>query len=147
MSIRRFEQGSSMAWTAVFLITVLSPLMLLVIDGARLLYIRGRLQTATDAACEDAAWAAGDRPAYIDTGQTQFGNEGYVFEVAQNTFWNTLDENTRMAFTPGLSVSLDYANNQILCSGMAQVPVLINAIVSTPVVNVQASAIAAIRFR
>ena len=55
MSIRRVEQGSSMAWTAVFLITVLSPLMLLVIDGARLLYIRGRLQTATDAACEDAA--------------------------------------------------------------------------------------------
>jgi uncharacterized membrane protein len=63
-----------MAWTAIFLATVLLLLMLFVIDGSRLLYVRGRLQTATDAACEDAAWAAGDRPNYMDTGQTRLGN-------------------------------------------------------------------------
>ena len=71
MHEKRLEGGSSLAWTAVFLITVLLPLMLLIVDGARLLYIRGRLQTAADAACEAAAWEAGDRPEYINTGQTR----------------------------------------------------------------------------
>ncbi len=50
-----------MAWTAVFLAFVVIPLMALVADGARMFYVRGRLQTATDAACEDAAWSAADR--------------------------------------------------------------------------------------
>jgi len=144
---RNPEQGSSMAWTAVFLTTVLMPLMLLIIDGSRLLYIRGRLQTATDAACEDAAWAAGDRPKYIDSGQTRFGNEWYVVEVAQNTFVSTLNERTRMAFSPGHLVTLDYTNNQILCSAIAQVPILINAAGVAPQINVPASTIASIRFR
>jgi hypothetical protein len=136
-----------MAWTAVFLITVLMPLMLLVIDGSRILYIRGRLQTATDAACEDAAWAAGDRPKYIDSGQTRFGNDWYVVEVAQNTFASTLTERTRMAFTPELQVSLDHSDNQILCSATALVPVLFNAAGVAPHVNLPANTIAAIRFR
>jgi hypothetical protein len=127
-SAKKSEQGSSMAWTAIFLTAVLMPLMLFVIDGSRLLYVRGRLQTATDAACEDAAWAAGDRPNYIDTGQTRLGDSWYVIEVAQDTFVRTLDESTRMAFTPLLSVTLDYANNQILCSAIARVPVIFNAV-------------------
>jgi len=76
--IKKSEQGSSMAWTAIFLAAVLMPLMLFVIDGSRLFYVRGRLQTAADAACEDAAWAAGDRPNYIDTGETRLGNNWYV---------------------------------------------------------------------
>ena len=146
-SIKRSEQGSSMAWTAIFLATVLMPLMLFVIDGSRLLYVRGRLQTASDAACEDAAWAAGDRPNYIDTGQTRLGNNWYVVGVAQNTFTRTLGESTRMAFTPLLSVTLDYANNQILCSATARVPVIFNAVGVAPQVNVQANTITAVRFR
>ena len=136
-----------MAWTAVFLITVLLPLMLLVIDGSRVFYIRGRLQTATDAACEDAAWAAGDRPEYIDSGQTRLGNDGYVVEVAQNTFISTLNERTRMAFTPELQVTLDDTNLQILCSANAQVPVLISAAGVTPQINVPVTTIASVRFR
>jgi Flp pilus assembly protein TadG len=147
MQRRKPEQGSSLAWTAVFLITVLMPLMLLVIDGSRLLYVRGRLQTATDAACEDAAWAAGDRPNYIDTGQTRLSNDWYVIEVAQNTFVSTLNERTRMAFSPMLAVTLDYTNNQILCSATAQVPVLFNAVGVAPQVNLSSNTIAAIRFR
>ena len=147
MQNRRPEQGSSMAWTAVLLITVLMPLMLLIIDGSRLFYIRGRLQTATDAACEDAAWAAGDRLKYIDSGQTRLGNNGHVIEVAQNTFASTLNESTRMAFAPHLSVMLDHSTNQILCSATAQVPVLFNAVGVVPQVNLPANTIASIRFR
>jgi uncharacterized membrane protein len=147
MQIRKPEQGSSLAWTAVFLITVLMPLMLLVIDGSRLLFVRGRLQTATDAACEDAAWAAGDRPNYIDTGQTRLSNDWYVIEVAQNTFVSTLNERTRMAFIPQLGVTLDSTNNQILCSATAEVPVFFNAVGVAPQVNLSSNTIAAIRFR
>ena len=146
-SVKKSEQGSSTAWTAIFLTTVLMPLMLFVIDGSRLLYVRGRLQTATDAACEDAAWAAGDRPNYIDTGQTRLGDSWYVIEVAQDTFVRTLDESARMAFTPLLSVTLDYANNQILCSAIARVPVIFNAVGVAPQVDVSANTITAVRFR
>ncbi len=145
--ILRSDLGSSMAWTAVFLATVLTPLMLFVIDGSRLLYVRGRLQTAVDAACEDAAWAAGDRPNYIQTGQTRLGDNWYVVGVAQNTFTRTLGESLRMSFTPLLSVRLDFANNQILCSATAQVPVIFNAAGVTPQVSLRANAVAAVRFR
>ena len=136
-----------MAWTAIFLATVLMPLMLFVIDSSRLLYVRGRLQTATDAACEDAAWAAGDRLNYIHTGQTRLSNGGVVIGVAQNTFARTLDESTRMAFTPLLSVTLDYANKRILCSATARVPVIFNAVGVAPQVDLRANAISAVRFR
>lgn len=139
--------GSSLAWTAVFLTTVLLPLMQLVMDGSRLLYIRGRLQTATDAACEAAAWTAGDRPKYTESGETLFNNDGEIVDVAQYTFALTLDERTRMSFTASLSVTLDPSNNQILCSANALVPVLINVAGAAPQVNVPASAIASIRFR
>jgi uncharacterized membrane protein len=145
--VKQSEQGSSMAWTAIFLATVLMPLMLFVIDSSRLLYVRGRLQTATDAACEDAAWAAGDRPNYIDTGQTRLSNGGYVIGVAQSTFTSTLGESTRMAFAPLLSVTLDSANNQILCSATARVPVIFNAVGVAPQVDVRANAVSAVRFR
>jgi uncharacterized membrane protein len=147
MRSRNLERGSSMAWTAIFLATVLLPLMLLVIDGSRLLYVRGRLQTAADAACEDAAWAAGDRLNYINTGQTRLGNNWYVVGVAQNTFTRTLGESTRMVFTPLLSVTLDYPNNKVLCSATARVSVLFNAVGVAPQINVRANTTTAVRFR
>lgn len=147
VNIHRSERGSSMAWTAVFLATVLLPLMLLVVDGTRLLYVRGRLQTAADGACEDAAWAAGDRPNYTNTGQTQLGNNWYIVGVAQNTFTRVLSERDRMSFTPLLAITLDFANHQVLCSATARVPVLFNAGGVAPMVNVRASAISSVRFR
>jgi hypothetical protein len=147
MMMQTSEAGSSMAWTAIFLAAVLMPLMLFVIDGSRLLYVRGRLQTATDAACEDAAWAAGDRPYYIDTGITHLGTDWDVVGVARSTFTSTLGESARMAFSPQLSVTLDYANNQIVCSATALVQVIFNAVGVAPQVNVRANAITAVRFR
>jgi uncharacterized membrane protein len=146
-AMKRLEHGSSMAWTAVFLITVLLPLMLLVVDGSRLLYIRGRLQTATDAACEAAAWVGGDRPTYIDTGQTHFIHEGDAIQVAQDTFAATLNERTHMAFIPELRLSLDSNSNQVVCAATAQVPILFQVAGIVPQVTVPASTITAIHFR
>lgn len=147
MEIEPPEEGSSLAWTAVVLTTLLLPLMLLIVDGSRLWYIRGRLQTATDAACEAAAWVGGDRPNYLNNGQTRISDEGYLDAVAQDTFASTLNESNRMAFSPQLGVTIDEASNQILCSGAASVPVLFNAVGVAPQVNVLASSMAAIRFR
>ena len=143
----RSERGSSMAWTAVFLMTVLMPLMLLIVDGSRLLYIRGRLQTASDAACEAAAWFAGDRPYYQDTGSTRIENEGNAIAMAQNTFTSTLLESKRMSFSAQLSVTIDHPSNQILCFAVAQVPILFNAVGVAPQVDVPAETLSTIRFR
>jgi Flp pilus assembly protein TadG len=148
--VRKIEQpegGSSLAWTAVVLTTLLLPLMLLIVDGSRLWYIRGRMQTATDAACEAAAWVGGDRSNYQDSGQTRISDEWYLVSVAQDTFASTLNESTRMAFNPQLAVTIDDTSNQILCSGAASVPILFNVVGVEPQVNVLASSMAAIRFR
>jgi uncharacterized membrane protein len=147
MQARKAERGSSLAWTAIFLITVLLPLMLLIVDGARLLYLRGRLQTATDAACEDAAWTVGDRRRYLENGSTRFGDLSYAIELAQSTFASTLDERSRMVFSAGLNVTFDETSNQVLCAATATVPILFAAVGIDPQVEIPAKASAAIRFR
>lgn len=147
MATHKPEQGSSMGWTAIFLAAVLLPLMLLVIDGSRVLYVRGRLQTAADAACEAAAWTVGDRSAYLETGQTRLGNAWQALGVAQDTFARTLGESTRVVFTPLLSITLDYANNQIVCAATARVQVIFNAAGVSPQIDVSASAVSTLRFR
>jgi hypothetical protein len=144
---RRLEPGSSLAWAAIFLATLLLPLLLLVVDGSRLPDIRGRLQTATDAACEDAAWLVGDRSRYLESGQSLFGNLQAAYAQAQNTFYSTLDERNRMGFSAVLSLTFDEASSQVVCSATASVPVLFDPLEDAPVVTIPASAIAAIRFR
>lgn len=146
-ALRIGEHGSSLAWSAIFLLTVLVPLMQLVSDGSRLLYVRGRLQTATDAACEDAAWLVGDRREYLMSGETGFSNPGLTLEKAQSTFTSSLAEASRMAFSAGLDIVFDEAGRQVLCTARATVPVLFAVGDVAPRVEIPASASAAIRFR
>ena len=80
-------------------------------------------------------------------GRPGLRNDGYVVEVAQNTFASTLDERSRMAFSAGLAVTLDDASHQILCSATAQVPILFSAVGVAPQVDVHANTIATLRFR
>ena len=145
--LRIAERGSSLTWTAIFLLTVLVPLMLLVSDGSRLLYIRGRLQTATDAACEDAAWLVGDRHRFLTGGETNFSDPWSVFERAQSTFASSLGERSRMAFSAGLNIIFDEAGSQVLCTARATVPVLLAVGDMSPQVDIPAVTSAAIRFR
>jgi uncharacterized membrane protein len=147
MSLGKTERGSSLAWTAVFLTSLLLPLMLLGVDGARLFYVRGRLQTATDAACEDAAWLAGDRRKYLESGLSQFGDLQNALGQAQSTFTSTLNERDRMAFSAALSITLNDPFDLVLCTAMASVPVLFTGSGRALMVSVPASAVSAIRFR
>jgi hypothetical protein len=144
---RKLEIGSSLAWAAIFLATLFLPLMLLVVDGSRLLDIRGRLQTATDAACEDAAWMVGDRVEYLASGQSLFGDLQVAFTQAQITFTATLGEQDRMVFTAAFSLNFDESSGQVLCSAVASVPLLFDTLGDTPAVSIPARAVAATRFR
>jgi hypothetical protein len=144
---RKLEIGSSLAWAAIFLATLFLPLMLLFVDGSRLLNIRGRLQTATDAACEDAAWLVGDRVEYLASGKNLFGDQQIAYTQAQNTFAATLGERNRMVFSAAFSLTFDESNGQVLCSAVASVPILFAALGDAPAVSIPARAVAATRFR
>lgn len=138
------ERGSSLAWTAIILAAVVLPLMSLVIDGSRLFSVRGRLQTAVDAACEDAAWSGADYRTFRDTGATKFiPNLGGVLAQARGTFDNTLGDRSRVNFTASVSIVPDHAHVSMRCSAAATVPLTVA--LGAPV-NIRTQAVSAIRF-
>lgn len=121
---RDTQRGSSLAWTAVLLSVVLVPLLTLVLDGARLYTIRTRLQTAVDAACEDAAWSAASRRIYTASNADTLDDNWYVIAVAQNTFHQTLGESGAMRFSASAVISPDYAHARVTCTAAAFVPLV-----------------------
>ena len=62
------RRGDVFAWIAALMITVAIPLASLSIDVTRMMYVRGHLQTTSDAACQSAADAL-DVTYFITTGQ------------------------------------------------------------------------------
>jgi hypothetical protein len=65
------RRGGSLVIWALFLATVVLPLMLVAIEGVRLLYVRGELQKAADAAAEAAAQRL-DVPRFERLGEISF---------------------------------------------------------------------------
>jgi len=122
----RMDRGSSLAWTAVLLGTVLVPLLMLVGDGARLLYVRARLSTAADAACENAAWSTADRYSWQWHGNERFLQNALFWE-AQNTFYQMLSDSYQVQFFPTLSMSLDSTHNVVTCFAQARVPLIVGS--------------------
>lgn len=122
---RERERGSSLAWTAAFLGLVLIPLLMLVGDGARLLYVRGRLATAADAACEDAAWSTGDRAVWQVLKDDRYALNWYLVGRAQSSFYQMLAEKGKVKYYPSLSVSLDSDTNLVTCRAQARVPLMV----------------------
>lgn len=113
------ERGQSLIWFAMFTAFIVVPLMALSMNYAHLARIASRLQTATDAACEDAAYSAVDYAAYRDSGEVTFRPGWYVVSVAQSTFWNVLSDHYRADFSPALSVSPNYAAAAVSCTSTA----------------------------
>jgi Flp pilus assembly protein TadG len=138
------ERGSSLAWVAIFLAAVVVPLLALVIDGSRMFYVRGRLQTAIDAACEDAAWSGADYRAFRDSGQTRFVPDmAPVIGQAQRTFSNTLGDRSSVNFTASAAIVPDFARVLVHCNASASVPL---AVMLGAPVNIRAQAVSAVRF-
>ena len=135
-----------MAWTAVFLSFVLIPLLALLVDGGRLFYVRLRLQTAVDAACEDAAWSAADRRAFRDQGVTTFLSDGSSMTAGQTTFQQTLGEQSEADFSAGVSIIPDYTNARMNCQATARVPLLTAGGMLYSPVTISAASVSKFRF-
>ncbi len=120
------ERGQVLAWNALLLAFVAVPLLMLIVDGVRLYYVHDRLQMATDAACEDAAFTAGDRIAFRDAGTETFRPGWYVMATAQSTFYNVLflDRMFLRSIQPSLAVFADYATGVVTCQGYVNVPLV-----------------------
>jgi len=138
------ERGSSLAWVAIFLAAVVIPLLALVIDGSRLFYVRGRLQTAADAACEDAAWSGADYRFFRDSGQTRFVPDmAPVIGQAQRTFSSSLGDRSSVNFSASAAIVPDFARVLVRCNASASVPL---AVMLGAAVNIRAQAVSAVRF-
>lgn len=146
MIINRREKGQSMAWTAVVMAFVVLPLLTLVVDGGRLYYVRLRLQTATDAACEDAAWSAADRRVFRDTGVTTFQYNWYPVAMAQNTFHQTLGEQAVADYSAVVVIRPDYFNARMNCQGQATVSLLTAGGLMFSPASISTTSISKIRF-
>ncbi len=125
---------------------VVLPLLTLIVDGGRLYFVRQRLQTAVDAACEDAAWSAADRQAFRDSGVTTFQTNGFSIGLAQNTFQQTLGEQAAANFSAGVTISPDYANARMNCLAQASVPLLTAGGLLYSPAAISATSISKIRF-
>ena len=140
------EIGQSMAWTAVVLAVIVLPLLTLVVDGGRLYFVRARLQTAVDAACEDAAWSAADKRTFRDSGVTTFQTTWNQIAAAQDTFYQTLGERSAADYAASVAISPDYANARMTCQAQASVPLLTaGGLLYSPVV-IATTSISKIRF-
>jgi hypothetical protein len=137
------EQGQSMAWTAVLFAFVLVPLLIFVVDGTRLFRVRSHLQTAVDAACEDAAWSAADRKQFRENGTTTYENNWHTWSVAHTTFQNILVDQSVMQYYPTMRVFPDFSNALMSCDAQAGVPLLIRG----GAVNISVSSVSQIRYR
>lgn len=140
---RRSEIGGSMAWTAIFFAFVLVPILILAIDGARVIRVKARLQTALDAACEDGAWSAADRDGFRESGSTGFDQSWQVWGAAHTTFQNVLREQAIMHYSPNMRLFPDYANAMLNCDAQAAVPLA----VLQQTIHITASSQSAIRFQ
>ncbi len=144
---RRSEQGSAMAWAALALAFLVVPLMTLLVDGGRLLTVRNRLQTATDAACEDAAWSAADYAVFRDSGIITFEHNWYWIGRAQDTFNQTLGDQSAIQYTADVDIQPDFNAAYMNCSATARMPLLMGGgIVGSPV-TLRAVSSSKIRFR
>ncbi len=116
------ERGSSLIWTSLFFAFVVLPLMTLVVDASRLWEISLRVQTAIDAACEDAAVSSVDYAHYQQTGEVRFLPAGTIYTIAQSTFATVLADRAQKNFSASLTVSPNFNAGVVRCSSSVNVP-------------------------
>ena len=91
------RRGDAYAWFASMLVFVFIPLASLSIDVTRMMYVRGHLQTANDAACQSAADAL-DVPLFIETNQKRI-EPGLARKQAAREFSATLRDADKIRYT------------------------------------------------
>ena len=138
------EAGQSLLWMTFVMMFVLVPLLVLVVDGIQFWRIRNQLQTATDAACEEAAYVGADRRAYRDSGVTRFGDIGQAKADATKTFYTTLHNAGALQYDPAIQIRFDNGVPSAICNSVASVQPLISAL--APSISIQTESESEIRF-
>ncbi|MGC8945995.1 MAG: pilus assembly protein TadG-related protein [Anaerolineae bacterium] len=105
------ERGNSLVLWALFMAIVVLPLMMLAIEGTRLLYLRGEVQKCADAAAEAAARQV-DIPTFERTGVAVFRPD------AAGEVWTVYNWNASYLFQRGVyvqpeSVSVNSATRKV----------------------------------
>jgi len=144
MLAARSETGQSLIWTTMLLAFVILPLLVLVVDGIQLWRIRNQLQTATDAACEEAAWVAADRQTFRDSGVTTLHNLGRAKSDALASFHRVLSNTDAFQYSPGVVIVFNASVPSARCSSAAAVTLLISSIL--PAVTIEVESESQIRF-
>jgi len=140
---RRHEAGYSMVFWAVILALVFVPLMALAWDVSRLMYVRGELQKAADAAAEAAARQV-DIAHYRQTGETLLRPEA-VQEACYVAYLNTRYLRAR-GYNPWVThILVDQGSRTVRVGLAARMHILIPSI--TPPVTVHAEGVAQARMR
>ena len=91
------RKGDAYAWFAAMLVFVFIPLASLSIDVTRMMYVRGHLQTANDAACQSAADAL-DTQLFIQTNQKRI-QPALARSQAAREFSATLSDASKIRYT------------------------------------------------
>ena len=121
----RRERGSALEWTAVVFATLVLPLMMLMVDIPRLVYLRDHLQTAADVACESAAQAGLDWRAYGANGVLRVQRTAAARSVGQAAFRGVVQDAGLQRYTPALVIRPHDART-LLCRASATFPWLIH---------------------
>lgn len=140
----RREHGGSLVMWALFMAIVVLPLMLVAIEGVRLLYVRGELQKAADAAAEAAAQRL-DVPRF-----EWFGEVSFMSDVAAEA-WTVAALNGSYLFQRGIYVQpegiyVDRAGRKVLVRLRASLRPLLPALSRFPLI-VRAQGEAELRVR
>ena len=138
------EAGQSLLWMTFVFVFVLVPLLVLVVDGIQFWRIRNQLQTAADAACEEAAYVAADRRAYRDSGTVRFSNTGQAKADATKTFYTPLHNTDAFRYSPSIQIGFDAPSASARCNAAASVQPLISAL--APSISIQTESESEIRF-
>lgn len=139
------ESGQSLVMVALFLLLVGVPVIVLAIDGTRLYRAQSLLQTATDAACEDAAVTAPDYEYYKRTGKTRFVSNQLLWYRAYQTYNRIWKPYNRAALDVGsysITISPDQGRGLMDCTGHVSVPLVI----LPTTITLDASSASSIRF-
>ncbi|WKZ38320.1 MAG: hypothetical protein QY332_10300 [Anaerolineales bacterium] len=135
------RRGDIYAWVAALMVFVGIPLASLSIDIVRMMYIRGHLHTATDAACQ-AAVDPLDHAHFFSTGQARIDfNRGRA--QARDVFQRTLTDAETVRYVESLTV--DFPGPRFAhCAAVAQVR---NIIPFTPGMTVRVETTSEMRVR
>ena len=124
------KRGDIYAWVAALMLFIAAPLASLSIDIVRMMYVRGHLHTATDAACQ-AAVNTLDVSHFTTTGEARV-DHGRGRANAVNVFRANLVDADTVRYTESLVV--DFPGPRLAhCTSIAQVDHLIPM---TPTMNV-----------